>query len=115
MFINIFSPIFYIFFVKIIKYFPICPKSKTMLTFRKTHNIILSILSLIMFILIIFETWWSGKFNTINNLLCLPYKNNTRINYIANIFLYSKYIEWLDTLFLHLSGKKISSLQYTHI
>lgn len=29
-------------------------------------------------------------------------------------FLWSKYWEWLDTLFLHLSGKPISQLQYTH-
>ncbi len=30
------------------------------------------------------------------------------------MFLWSKYVEWGDTLFLHLSGKPITMLQYTH-
>ena len=33
---------------------------------------------------------------------------------IVELFLYSKYLEWGDTLFLHLSGKPITMLQYTH-
>ena len=32
----------------------------------------------------------------------------------TQLFLWSKYVEWGDTLFLHLSGKPISMLQYTH-
>jgi len=36
------------------------------------------------------------------------------VNRSVYVFLYSKYLEWLDTVFLHLSGKRISMLQYTH-
>ena len=54
------------------------------------------------------------KFNTLNNLLCVPYNNNIYSTISVTLFLYSKYIEWGDTLYLHLSGKPISQLQYTH-
>jgi fatty acid elongase 2 len=36
----------------------------------------------------------------------------TQFGYHA--FLYSKYWEWFDTVFLHLGGRAISTLQYTH-
>jgi hypothetical protein len=85
-----------------------------MLMFRKTHNIILATLSLFMFIVITFETMSIGKFGSIKYLLCSSYNSNTTVIYITNVFLYSKYIEWFDTLFLHLSDKRITMLQYTH-
>ena len=84
-----------------------------MKTFRTIHNILMSILSLYMFIVITYETILSNKFTSIRTLLCDPYHNDLASN-ITNIFLYSKYVEWLDTLFLHLSGKEISTLQYSH-
>ena len=55
-----------------------------------------------------------NKLYSINNLLCKSYNNNYYANIGSTIFLYSKYIEWIDTLFIHLSNKKISDLHYTH-
>ncbi len=114
MLIHILSPLLYHFYVKLITKIKPIPKSKNMLMFRKTHNIILSILSLYMLVVIVLQTIYVGKFNSIKSLLCSSYKNNITTINITNLFLYSKYLEWLDTLFLHLSGKPISMLQYTH-
>lgn len=113
MLVHILSPALYAFFVKSFIFIPQCPKSETMLVFRKMHNIFLSILSFFMFTVIIYESMIIGKFNSINNLICYSYNSDTVV-WITNLFLYSKYLEWLDTLFLHLSGKNISMLQYTH-
>tara|TARA_B100001093_G_scaffold519550_1_gene609075 strand:- start:712 stop:1287 length:576 start_codon:yes stop_codon:yes gene_type:complete len=83
--------------------------------FRKIHNITLSILSLLMLCGIVYSNYITNKLFSFNNLLCLSYLNNNNIfNLTTHIFLYSKYLEWLDTLFLHLSNKSISTLQYTH-
>ena len=114
MLIHILSPILYALYVKLITKIKPIPKSNIMLIMRKYHNIILSILSLFMFVVITFETISIGKFSSIKSLLCSSYNNNKIIINITNMFLYSKYIEWLDTLFLQLSGKRISMLQYTH-
>ena len=114
MLIHTLSPLIYFLFIKLLNFIPKCPQSNRMRMFRKTYNIILSILSLFMFVVITYETISIGKFGSINYLLCSSYNNNKIVINIANVFLYSKYIEWLDTLFLHLSGKHISMLQYTH-
>lgn len=100
-------------FTKSIMLIKPCPESKTMLALRKIHNIGLSILSLFMLISIIYTNIITNKLNSINGILCKPYDNNYAV-FSAYMFLYSKYLEWGDTLFLHLSGKKISMLQYTH-
>lgn len=114
MIIHILSPILYVLYVKLITKIKPIPKSNIMLMFRKTHNIFLSILSLYMLVVIALETISIGKFSSFNTLLCSSYNSNTIVINILNLFLYSKYLEWLDTLFLHLSGKRISMLQYTH-
>ena len=114
MHINIISPFLYIIFVnRITKLIP-CPKSTTMKIIRKYHNINLSILSFIMLVGFTIGNYQTDKLSSLNNLLCKPYSNNSYIIISANMFLYSKYLEWGDTLFLHLSGKSISMLQYTH-
>ncbi len=113
MLVHICSPFLYMLFVKLIYFIEPCPNSFIMKLIRKIHNIILSILSFLMFIGISYGCYIEDKFYSINNLLCASLTNN-----IASIsvltFLYSKYLEWGDTLFLHLSGKNISMLQYTH-
>ena len=103
-----------ILFVKFVQLLTPTPKSKIMFLFRKIHNIILSLLSLLMFLGIFYSNVEMDKFSSVNNLLCKSYQNNYNAHISVNMFLYSKYLEWFDTLFLHLSGKKISSLQYTH-
>lgn len=115
MLIHLYSPIIYIFFVKIIGVFLApCPRSNLMKYLRTIHNIFLSWLSLIMLIGITYANYITFKFNSLNNLLCLTYNNNSIALMITDLFLYSKYIEWGDTLFLHLSGKPITMLHYTH-
>lgn len=114
MYIHLLSPLLYMVFVKIIVLIPTCKDSTIMKSMRKVHNIILSLLSLIMLIGITYSTYISGKFNSINSLLCNPYDNSIITIISTKLFLYSKYLEWGDTLFLHLSNKPISMLQYTH-
>ena len=112
--IHLLSPLIYIFFVKSFVLILPCPELKLMRSLRKIHNISLSVLSFLMLVGITFGTYSVGKFKSVHDLLCLSYDNNL-ISYISGyIFLYSKYLEWGDTLFLHLSGKPISMLQYTH-
>lgn len=112
--IHKYSPILYFFFVKIILNFNPCPNSIYMIRFRKIHNIFLSLLSFIMLSLITYSTYNSNKFISLNSLICKKYDNNFINIFSTELFLYSKYLEWLDTLFLHLSNKKISYLQYYH-
>ena len=111
---HILSPIYYAFFVKLISYIPPCAESYIMKFFRKVHNIFLSILSFLMLVGILFSTYQANKFESVNSLLCSPYNDNLITNISVYSFLYSKYLEWGDTLFLQLSGKQISMLQYTH-
>ena len=60
-----------------------------------------------MIILLIFKANYDeNKFYCINNLLCKSYNNNYYANIGSSLFLCSKYIEWIDTLFIHLSNKK---------
>uniref|UniRef100_A0A6C0EJX8 Very-long-chain 3-oxoacyl-CoA synthase n=1 Tax=viral metagenome TaxID=1070528 RepID=A0A6C0EJX8_9ZZZZ len=112
--IHLLSPVLYYCFVKCLNYLHPCPQSNYMIFFRKIHNIILCILSFIMLIGITVANYQTYKFNTLNNLLCVPYNNNIYATISVTLFLYSKYIEWGDTVYLHLSGKSISQLQYTH-
>jgi hypothetical protein len=107
------SPLIYTIFVKIISFFPAIPNSENMLFFRKMHNLFLSILSLIMLIGLIYGNYLDNKLATTYNFFCLANESYwTTLS--VKTFLYSKYLEWLDTLFLVLSGKSISMLQYTH-
>lgn len=114
MYFHLFSPLIYFLFVRCILQIAPIPKSKIMLFLRKYHNISLSILSFIMLIGITIGNYQTGKLTSINNLLCKSYQNNWYAKTSCKLFLYSKYLEWADTLYLHLSGKKISMLQYTH-
>lgn len=108
------SPLLYALFVKGITMLPPCPKSNMMRTLRKYHNINLSILSGAMFVGMVTGNIVSGKVGSFYNLLSKPYDDNAFTEWSTKAFLYSKYLEWGDTLFLHLSGKPISTLQYTH-
>ena len=56
-----------------------------------------------MFIVITYETISRNLINSIISMFF--YNNNTKVINITNLFLYSKYVEWLDTLFLQLSEK----------
>ena len=112
--LHILSPLLYTCFVKCILYIPPCPSSRVMITCRKYHNIILSLLSLLMFIGIFIANIQTNELYNLQSLLCSPYDNNRYAIITTKAFLYSKYLEWGDTLFIHLSGKHISQLQYTN-
>lgn len=114
MIIHLFSPLLYILFVKCVTQIKPISNSTLMKSFRKYHNISLSMLSFIMLIGIIIGNIQIEKFTSINDLLCKSYQNNWYAVNSVKLFLYSKYLEWPDTMYLHLSGKKISMLQYTH-
>ena len=112
--IHLSSPLIYIFFVHCIQFLPSIQNNQIMIFFRWLHNINLSIVSLFMFIGITIGQFQTGKFDSLDALLCQPYGDNLFVYYSVKAFLWSKYLEWGDTLFLQLSGKPISMLQYTH-
>ncbi len=112
--IHLLSPFLYMLFTKVILLYDSCPNNQIMISMRKIHNITLSLLSMFMFVSIIYANYLTNKLSSLHNLLCISYNNNHVALFSAKMFLYSKYLEWGDTLFLHLSGKPISMLQYTH-
>ena len=86
--IHIFSPLIYSFFVKTIKFIKPCPESRLMVTYRSIHNINLAIISLYMFIGIIIANYETGKFNSLESLICKSYEGNFVLGkyfYIQNI------------------------------
>lgn len=112
--IHITSPILYIGFVKLLQQYPSCEDCKYMKNIRQCHNIMMSSLSGFMLLMITIGNYQTGKFESINDLLCSPYGNNISTHIGATVFLWSKYLEWIDTLFLHISKKPITMLHYTH-
>lgn len=110
-----FSPLIYMLYIHLHKNIHPCPSSCVMKDLRKLHNIILSFFSFGMFIGMIYSLVISNKFESYNSLVCKPFYTNDRVLDInIYLFLYSKYLEWLDTTFLYLSNKPISWLQYSH-
>jgi hypothetical protein len=114
--IHILSPFMYMGFVALItRIITPCPNSGIMKFARKYHNIVLSVLSAAMMGMTIVGSLYDRKMWAIHSIICKSHSDhNDWIILVATIFLYSKYLEWGDTLFLHLSGKPISMLQYTH-
>ena len=108
------SPLIYIIFVRVIKNIKPMPYSIKMKKIRQIYNLYMSFLSAWMLYGITVGTYETSKFSSIYNFLCKSYEHNYMIEKSTKIFLYSKYLEYLDTLFLVLSGKSISWLQYTH-
>lgn len=112
--IHLSSPALYAAYVFVLQKLPPCPDNSIMKFCRTAHNINLSLLSAAMFLIAVIGQFQTGKFASSNAFLCKSYDENWYMNLAGQVFLYSKYIEWGDTLFLQLSGKPISMLQYTH-
>lgn len=108
------SPFLYVGFVYLLQKIEPCPENYYMKQTRYFYNIFMSCASSFMLGMIFVGNFQTGKFYPLLNLFCKSYENNLFAYKGAELFLWSKYIEWFDTLFLHLSGKKISMLQYTH-
>ena len=113
-YLHLSSPLLYAGFVHIISKMEPCPNNFFMKLSRYNHNMFMTYLSIIMFIMITIGNYQTNKFANINNLLCKSYENNYFANNGASLFLWSKYLEYGDTFYLHLSNKPISMLQYTH-
>lgn len=78
------------------------------------YNFFMAVLSLYMLYLVVTANIETKKFYSIYGMLCSSYGENKTIRYASRLFLYSKYIEWLDTLFLVYYNKPVSNLHYYH-
>lgn len=88
-------------------------KNTYFLNARKYHNLFMSTLSFYMLICIFYGNYQDNKFYNIKSLLCK--ENNSAITINSHyIFYYSKYLEWLDTLFLVLADKTIRPIHIIH-
>ena len=108
------SPFIYILYVEGVKTIPPCPQNIYMKCARYFHNTFMAFISGLMFLMITIGNAQMDKFSSIDNLICKSYENNWFAYTGAELFLWSKYIEWIDTLFLQLSRKPITNLHYTH-
>ena len=111
---HISSPLLYAVFVYFLQKIPPCPNNFFMKLGRYNHNMLMTYLSIVMFIMITIGNYQTNKFENVYNLLCKSYDNNFYANNGAKLFLWSKYLEYGDTFYLHMSNKPISMLQYTH-
>lgn len=115
MLLHLLSPLYYMIYVFFIQKIPPCRESTIMKSIRTYHNVFLSILSFIMLCLGLYSNYTHDKLNSFDKILCKSYNQQDYYINLTNIlFYYSKYIEWLDTLFIHLSNKPITNLQYYH-
>ena len=112
--VHLTSPALYAGYVHLLQKLPSCPDNSIMKFARTAHNVNLSLLSAAMFVIAFIGQVQTGKFASTYAFFCKSYDDNWYMNLAGQAFLYSKYLEWGDTLFLQLSGKPISMLQYTH-
>jgi len=108
------SPLLYMAYVQYIRTIPPCPDSINMKVARYFHNSFMALISGLMFMMITIGNAQMDKFSSIESLICKSYGNNWMAYKGSELFLWSKYMEWIDTLFLQLSGKPITDLHYTH-
>ena len=111
------SPLLYMVYVEIAK--RILPaetkESKPVFDILKLiHNLGLAFASLALLVGIIYVAYESGKFNSVHDALCSPFKDEYTALLVGRYFYLSKYWEWIDTAFLITAGKEVSWLQYTH-
>ena len=112
--VHLLSPVLYAGYVHLLQKLPALPTNHGIAFLRKLHNINLSVWSAIILGFAVLAQYQTSKFTSVDAFLCDSYEDNSLIYIASKLFLYSKYVEWGDTLFLHLSGKPISMLQYTH-
>ena len=80
---------------------------------RRYYNICMSTLSFYMLVCIFYGNYLDNKFYNFESLLCK--ENNSVITINSHyIFYYSKYLEWIDTLFLVLGNKPIRPIHIIH-
>lgn len=78
------------------------------------HNIALSLVSLWMMVVMISHLLAEGRFRNLHSIACVNTDNVGIYGFANFIYLVSKLWEWLDSIFLLLSGKEVIFLHYFH-
>ena len=81
---------------------------------KKIHNFSLSIFSGAITLLSGMEIYKQLPDYSLDTIVCTVYEPTPSLLFIIYAFYISKYWEWLDTMFLILKNKKVSSLHYYH-
>lgn len=88
-------------------------KNKLFQKIRFIHNLLMVLFSFSMLICIFYGYYLDDKYTNVHTLLCKDNNNSiTEITY--KLFFYSKFYEWLDTLFLVLSNKPVRFIHISH-
>ena len=83
-------------------------------TIKNIHNFSLSVFSGIITYLSGVEIYNQLPDYSINTIVCKEFEQTPSLMFIVYAFYLSKYWEWIDTLFLILKDKKVSTLHYYH-
>ncbi len=81
---------------------------------KNKYNYFMVAVSITNFMTTFYVHYNEDKFSTQYNLVCKPYESTNLLKYDANLFLYSKIFEWVDTFFLIAYNKKLSILHLFH-
>lgn len=108
--INYVSPVIYYEFIMFVKH------STNRISLNKNiklcYNVFMCFFSGFLFILSLISTVKNEK---LFDLTCKPFINNEPlVNFTFNLFIFSKYLEWLDHFFIIKGGKNLSRLQKIH-
>jgi len=87
---------------------------KAMDPIRFYHNASLSVVSLLMFLVMIYSSFKDGRFNSWHDMACRNTPNTGIYGHANMIYLVTKIWEWVDTFFLILWDKPLITLHYFH-
>jgi len=83
-------------------------------SYRLFHNILLSSLSLWMFLVLLYETYQDGRYQSWNTAACQTTPLRGSYGFANFVYLISKLVEWPDTWILVLSNKPVITLHWFH-
>jgi len=78
------------------------------------YNIFMSLWSLCMCYMMTISVINSEKYSSINDLVCKKFDETYILNTSIMHFYYSKYAEWIDTIFIIIFNKPLINLHYYH-
>ena len=110
------SPILYKGFVETCENFfkPFLRNSRLVEKIKNVHNFSLSVFSGAITILSGVEIYKQLPEYSVDTIVCTYFEPTPSLLFIVYAFYLSKYWEWLDTFFLILKDKKVSTLHYYH-
>jgi hypothetical protein len=82
--------------------------------FRLVHNVALALVSLWMCVVMVWETYKDGRFNSWHSMACQMTPMTGAYGFINFVYLVSKIWEWVDTYLLVLSDKPVITLHWFH-